>query len=252
MVLGIGLIVLFNPSTQYSKLCVNDDMWNSIKSSRKESENLILEDIEFNDYNLIIDKSNNTFYYSLVNDSPNKFNPSVRYKSNNANTKIVILSDEINNEKVKSNHTFKIMIYNEKEYRIYDLKCTDLPIVDIQYEGNDIEKRNPMKIYVFNNLSNTPNRITTSNGKFKAMGNNFAFSLNMITPGNNKRDNRISILNMRPSSEYILTPTNENSENKNGPKGQRVELFINGSYVGTYSLGYMQERVSMIHEKGMM
>ena len=134
----IILIIMLNPSHEYNKFIVSESKWNSIIESRTENNKLTLEDIKFNDYKLIIDEKNNTLYYSLVNDNQNKYNPNISYSSNNKNAKIVILSDEITDEKVKNNYLFKIMIYDEKEYHIYNLKCTDLPILDISYDKKEI------------------------------------------------------------------------------------------------------------------
>ena len=231
------LIIVLNPSHKYNKLIISESQWNVIQESRIEGKNLILEDIKFNDYKLIIDEKSNTLYYSLINDSKNKYNPDVSYSTNNKNVKLAILSDKITDEKVKSNYQFKIMIYNEKEYHIYNLKCTDLPILNISYKRNEeINQKNiPMEMYLLDNLTNIPNKITISSGKVKMNENNYIFSLHMLTPGKNKRDNRISILNMKPNSEYILTPISNELENEMDRK-HRVELFLNNEYKGVYSL----------------
>lgn len=243
----IILIIILNLSHEYNKLIVSESKWNSIIESRTENKELVLEDIKFNDYKLIIDEQNNTLFYSLVNDSQNKYNPNISYSSNNKNAKIVILSDEITDEKVKNNYLFKIMIYDEKEYHIYNLKCTDLPILDISYDKKEeVKQKNiPMEMYLFDNLSNIPNRITISSGKLKMNEDNYTFSLHMLTPGKNKRDNKLSILNMKPNSEYTLTKLDNsqlqediiNVENKK----HRVELFLNSEYKGVYSLGYIEK-----------
>ena len=236
----IILIIVLNPSNKYSKLSINESKWNSIKQTRIENKNMILEDIVFNDYKLIIDEKNEILYYSLVNDSQNKYNPNVTYITNYKNVKLAVLLDEITDEKVKSNHQFKIMIYNEKEYHIYNLKCTDLPILNIRYNRNEeIKQKNiPMEIYLFDNLSNIPNKITISSGKFKMNEDNYIFSLHMLTPGKNKRDNKLSILNMKPNSEYILTPINNDQQNEK----HKVQLFLNNEYKGVYSIGYINEK----------
>ena len=137
------------------------------------------------------------------------------------------------------------MIYDDKNYHIYDLICTDLPILNIRYK-EEVEKKKkniPMEIFVFNNLANTPNKITISNGKLKINEDGYVFALNMTSPGKNKRDNKISILNMKPNSEYILTEIQaeetEIIENDKEPRNHRVELFINNEYKGIYSLKYL-------------
>ena len=235
----IILIIVLNPRQKYNKLSISESKWNAIKESRIENKNLVLEDIKFNDYKLIIDEKNNTIYYSLINDSQNKYNPKVEYSTNNKNAKLAFFTDEITDEKVKSNYQFKIMIYDEKEYHIYNLKCTDLPVLNISYvKDEDIKQKNiPMEMYLFDNLSNIPNKITISKGKIKMDEDNYIFSLHMFTPGKNKRDNKISILNMKPNSEYILTPITNFLSNE-GNKTNRVELFLNNEYQGIYYLKY--------------
>ena len=61
----IILIIALNFSHKYNKLIINESKWNSIIESRTENKELILEDIKFNDYKLIIDEQNNTLFYSL-------------------------------------------------------------------------------------------------------------------------------------------------------------------------------------------
>ena len=248
----IVLVVVLNPSNKYNKLTVSESKWNTILESRIENKNLVLESIRFNDYKLIIDEKNNTLYYSWVNDSKNKYNPNVEYSTANANVKLAFLTDEITEEKVKSNYLFKLMIYNEKEYHIYNLKCTDLPILNISYNKDEEIKQKsiPMEMYLFDNLSNIPNKITISIGKLRKNEDNYIFSLYMLTPGKNKRDNKISILSMKPNSEYILTKLNDKSNSIQTQKGNinaekqryRVELFLNNEYKGVYYLEYIEER----------
>ena len=231
------LIISLNSSHKYNKLSVSESKWNSIQESKIENKNLVLIDIKFNDYKLIIDEQSNTLYYSLINNSQNKYNPKVSYDANNKNVKLVFYTDEITDEKIRSNHLFKIMIYTEKEYHIYNLKCTDLPILNISYHKNqEINQKNaPMKMYLFDNLTNIPNKITISSGKIKMNEDKYVFSLHMLTPGKNKRDNKLSILNMKPNSEYTLTPISNEEENDINTN-HRVELFLNNEYKGVYSL----------------
>lgn len=241
----IVLIIVFNPSHKYTKLFVNENKWNSIQNSRIENKNLVLEAIRFNDYKLIIDEKNDMLYYSLVNDSSNKYNPNVSYNANSKNAKLVVLSDEITDEKVKSNYQFKIMVYDEDAYHVYHLKCTDLPILNISYqeEGEIKQREIPMEMYLFDNLSNIPNKITISSGKIRKNEEEYIFSLHMLTPGKNKRDNRISVLNMRPNSSYILSKVNDMLDDSKEENRNRVELFLNNEYKGVYALDYGEERI---------
>ena len=237
------LLILLQPNTRYKRISIDESKWNSIINSRTENNRLMLEDIRFNDYGLVIDRISNTIYYSVVNDSKNKYNPAISYTSNNDNTSIAILSDEITDERIKSDYTYKLMIYDDKSYHIYNLKLTDLPIIDISYkeEAENKQKNIPVEVFVFNNLINTPKRITISNGRLRINENSYTFSLNMTTPGNNIRPNELSILNMKPNSEYILTQTSSEEDNNKQPANRRVLLFINSQCKGIYDLGYVHK-----------
>ena len=127
------------------------------------------------------------------------------------------------------------------------MKCTKLPIINISYnKDEEIKQKNiTMEMYLFDNLSNIPNKITTSSGEVKMEEGKFIFSLQMLTLGKNKRDNMSSILGMKPSSEYILTPVNNNLE-KDIDKNNRVELFLNNEYKGVYDLRYIDEKLRKI------
>ena len=83
----IVLIFVLNPSHKYNSLSISEIKWKAIQEARIESKNLVLEDIKFNDYKLIIDEKSNTLYYSLINDSQNKYNPNVSYSTNSKNGK---------------------------------------------------------------------------------------------------------------------------------------------------------------------
>ena len=72
------------------------------------------------------------------------------------------------------------------------------------------------------------------------------FTLHMLTPGKNKRDNKLSILNMKPNSEYILTQI-KNEQEDELDKNHRVELFLNNEYKGIYSLAHTQNKIQNIN-----
>lgn len=230
----IILILVFNRSIRYNNLIVSEIKWNSIISTRSENSNLILEDIEFNDYNLIIDESTSTLYYSIINDSQNKYNPNVSFKAAD-NVKTAILSEEITDEKVQNNYEFKIMIYNDTEYHIYKLVCTNYPILNINYkEKVKDNKSTHVEVYLFDNISDIPRRIMISSGKIKVNDTGYAFSLNMTTPGKNIRKNKISLFNMKPDSEYVLSEAS--GETSKTHDSHYVELFINDEHKGVYVL----------------
>ena len=269
-ILGITAIFTINPQIHFDKLNISEDEWNTIVSSRSEGE-LFLKSIKFNDYDLIIDDDSNKIYYSVIKNSSNKFSPLVSYTASSSNAKIAFLNDEINENKISNNHEFKMIVYDDKEYSIYGLYCTNFPMLNIVLDEEKIKKSGTsMSMYLFNNFDNGIQRIVRSDGNINIVEtednvNNYKFSLVMTTPGNNERDNVISLLHMKQSNEYYLNAINigENtsplkpilekkdraskSDSNNSTSGdmmfklkerdeQRVELFINNQYVGLYSL----------------
>lgn len=245
----IILVVVLGNKTRYNRISVSQNKWDSIISARSEDDKLVLEDLEFNDYNVVIDERSDVLYYSLMNTSKSKYNPNIKYSASDENAKMVILSDEITDEKVKNGHKFRIMIYNSKKYHVYDLICTDLPILSVTYmdKGSDRQKNVPVEIYLFDNLSDLPNKVVKSRGKFRSNDGFYELSLNVMTPGRNVRENKVTILGMSPESGYVLTKTDDElvDDLDRNREEHRVALFINGEFKGIYSVGTVESNMEL-------
>lgn len=241
-VIIILIVVLLNPNTRYKKLSITQTKWDSIIEARTASDSLQLDEIQFNDYILPIDKNADTIYYSLVNDSKTKYNPNISFEANQDKVKLAILEDDITDKKVHSDYQFKMMIYDNEEYHIYNLVCTDFPILNITYNTDEMSKNKDknisVDISVFDNMETSTKRVTNSKGILDIHNINgnkdYNLKLTMKSPGKNQRKNSISIFNMSPHNEYLLTQ--EEVVNTDGPKDFKVELFINNEYQGQYSI----------------
>lgn len=265
------LIIVLNNQISYKKLSVDSTKWESIINSRTESTNLALKSIKFNDYNLLIDENSSSLYYSVIDNISNKYEPDVSFEASSNDIKIAVLEDEITDEKIAENHQFQIVIYNDKEYRLYNLICTNLPILSINYNENTSKNNDiPMNIYLFNNSGSSVNKVVRSKGKLNIVKSDnekkdYSFSLFQESLGRNERENNISILNMSKHNEYILNSMyddtdkirnifstnlwNETAEEREDAYNY-VELFVNGEYIGLYSLGYNIEREKMMMNRG--
>lgn len=231
------LILVFSSKTKYNKLIVNDNKWSSIINSKKISNSIKLESIEFNDYNLLIDEDSSTIYYSIV-DVSNKYNPSVKY---NTNKKVnIIVNSSITDKKLEQTDSLKIMIYNDKYYRIYTLVATKYPILNITYQEKDNNKRKlDMELELFDNYINSHRRVLKSNGLLRIIEEDkiYSFSLIKESLGHNERDNHISIFGMKKQNEYLIKATNTIND-----KERYVQFFINNKYRGIYTFGHNEER----------
>ena len=233
----IVVIVLIKFNVRYNKLIINSNEWNSIINNRSISTSIALEDIEFNDYSLLIDNEHSIIYYSVVN-SNKKYNPSVKYVTNNKTN--IVVNDSITDAKLELTDSLKIMIYNDKEYRIYNLVVTNYPILNVIYKDvNNDKKKVSIELELFDNHVDSPQRVLKSDGYLRIINENqeYSFSLIKESLGHNKRENYISIFGMEKRDEYIIKKVDNSVNNE-----RYVWLFINNKYNGLYSLGPKEER----------
>lgn len=228
----ISIIYILGITTKYNKLVINNNKWNNIIKNKSISNNIKLENIKFNDYDLLIDEEQNIIYYSIVN-SRLKYNPSMVYKTNNKNIKLAInkkLDDNILNQ----NNTINIMLYNNTNYRIYTLIITEYPILNI------INNNQETNLELFDNHIDSPQKLVKSKALFKIIIPNqeYSFSLIKESLGHNKRENHISILGMDKHAEYRLTQATNINNNE-----LYVEFFINNKHIGLYKLNYKERNI---------
>lgn len=237
-ILSIIIILLFTDKKQYNKMIISENNWNNIIDKRKISTSISIDNIKFNDYNLLIDEDNSIIYYSIV-DVSNKYNPSVEYTLNNKDIKIAF-NKEMSDDILEDNKELKVLLYDKVSYRIYTLVVTNYPILNINYKEEDTNKRKiDVDIYLFDNHIDAPSRVIKSDGKLKIIEEDkeYRFSLKKESLGHNVRDNHISLLGMPKQDEYLIKVTDITNE-----KEKYVQLFINNKYKGLCVFGYNEER----------
>lgn len=236
--LAIVVILVLTSGTKYKKLIISEDKWNSIVSNKNMSTSISLKKIKFNDYNLLIDEENSIIYYSIV-DVKNKYNPSLEYTSNGKNIKIAF-NKEISDEVLEDTDTLKVLLYDDSSYRIYTLVTTKYPILNVSYNGeyNNRKKIN-IKLEVFDNYVNSPNRVLKSDGELRIIEEDkeYAFSLKKESMGHNERENHISIFGMEKQNEYLIKATDTMDK-----EAKYVQFFINNEYKGLYTFGHNEGR----------
>lgn len=260
----ISIVIIFNSGKKFNNLVIDENKWNDIIKSRMESTSIKINNIKMNDFSLLIDEVENSIYYSML-DNSKKYNPTVMYDIDK-NAKIAI-NEEIEEEKVNNNYNFKLMVYDDTKYHIYNFVVTTLPIINISYD-EDISKTERVKsdIYLFDNRNNTHKNVINSNAVINILDNgsekkDYSFSIVMDSLGNNERENNLSVLGMQKHSEYLLNSLSNDNEKvrevfstnlwndfskfKND-NSEFVELFINNHYVGLYSLGFNTEKDSIM------
>ncbi len=239
--LAIAIILILKSTLSYNEIIVDEGTWNSIINNRDISTDINLDEIEFNDYNLIIDNESNIIYYSVV-DTSKKYNPSIKYKSNQKVS--IAVNKNLNDDELDKEDSIKIIIYNDNEYRIYTLIATKYPTLSVTLNESTTNKKKPtFSIELFDNYVDSSQRVLKSDGMFKTIEENktYSFSLHKQSLGNNKRENNISVFGMEKRNEYILNKEEDTSEDK-----KYVRVFVNNKYIGIYSLNFRERKINNI------
>ena len=267
VIIGVYLTGGFERGTRYSECIVDAEQANDITRNRSKTESLI-EELIFGEETLFYDPSEKTFYYSLIDGDPNAFDPYINIKSTDKDIKAAFIENGITEEKVENNGTITFLAYSDDFFCEYYLKCTTLPLMNIECPEEIPDEIIPMKLMLFDNRIRTAERLVCSEGNIRLRGDSvkaypkkcFRFSLTMESIGGNNRSNQQSLLGMRQDDDWLLyaayndqdkirnvfssnlweyTCAKDNAQGIDfGMEYKYLELFINGRYWGLYALGY--------------
>lgn len=267
----IYIMFFYTKNVQYNKLVVDEETWNNLINERTITDNNLIEDLKFNDYEVFYENNQCTYYYSILENSSNGYNPYIQYKINKQNAKIAV-NKEITDELIENNDTILLLVYTDTEFSIYNLKCTTLPLLNInckQFEdASTSDDTFDMSLSLFDNSKNASNRVIESEGKIHRRGGmsssfpklGYKISLTTESLGNHTRNNNVSLLGMRKDDDWILYAAYNDQEKirnvfamnlwtescaqnnmfdvNNGNEYKYIELFVNNNYWGLYALGY--------------
>ena len=267
----IAIILITSPRIKFNNIIISSETYENIKSTRELIKDDVLTSISFNNYNLFKSSNGEDLYYSLLKNSMNRYNPSIKYHTSLTKSKIAVVENQITDEIIENNQEIIILLYNDQFYKEYHLVSTTLPIMNINYSSHFDESTDMkvnMDMYLFDNQDEIHNRDIVSHGEISVRGNlastypkkAYNIALKQESLGYNKRNNDISLLNMRKDNNYILYPayndqekvrnvlasriwyessaTNNEFDVINGMYYKYIELFINNEYHGLYALGF--------------
>ena len=273
---GICLLYFGRGQVRYSECIEAADAFEAIMDGRSAVLGLP-SGLVFDEQILQYDAGTGTYYYSLVQGEKGAYDPHIRIQSREKGVKIAFLKERITDEVIADNTGIPFILYTDKAYARYTLKCTTLPVMNIEYgEGQIGEDVAAMHMTLFDNADGAVNRVTVSDGTIHVRGNTtkafpkkgYRLSLIQESVGGHTRFNQVSLLGMRQDDDWILYPAyNDQEKVRNvfcanlwkyscardnaqgidtGMEYKYLELFMNGEYWGLYALGYP------IDEKQMM
>ncbi len=267
VITGICLTGFFGKTVKYSECVVSKEQADEIMAGREEAAGLI-ENLVFGEETLFYDDSRETFFYSIVEGDSDGCDPCIKIKSRVRELKLAFLEDEITVKGIENNETISFLAYTGEAYCVYHLKCTTLPLMNVECPEEIPDDSVPMKITLFDNRINAAGRIVCSEGEIHPRGatasaypkKGYRFSLRTESAGGNMRPNHISLLGMRQDDDWLLySAYNDQEKVRNvfssnlweavcavdnargidfGMEYKYLELFINGKYWGLYALGY--------------
>lgn len=222
-----------------------------------------------------LEKSKDTYYYSLIKERKSSMNPLVDVAGKDSGLKVSFIDKALAKESIEKNEPLEMLVYNDRYFHIYRLVSTTLPIMNLECKQEICEEESKMVMTLYDNRSNSASRVIESDGFVRFRGattlyypkKGLKISLTQRSPGNNRRNNDISLLGMRQDDDWILYAAYNDQEKirnvfshnlweyscakdnkKNidaGMEYKYLELFINGEYSGLYAIGSPIDEMQM-------
>ena len=254
----------------YDRLVISEEESVAITGARTEAH--LDAGLIFDGQKLIYDKSADTYYYSLPQNADMAFNPTVNVNQEGpGKVKAAFVEGGINGESIKSDKSIKILFYTDKSYSFSSLKCTTLPLMNIDLSGEIGDEFSQMKLSLYDNRKGVSKRSFESLGKIRKRGGitseyekfPLRIKLQHISSSGSLKPMEASLLGMPKRSGWILYPAyNDEDRVRNvfsqnlwdktcsrnnafgvptGVSYRYLEVFIGGNYSGLYALGYTLE-----------
>ncbi len=222
---------------------------------------------------LIYDKSQDTFYYSLVQGAGSAYNPTVRVDD----CKVYFSGEKLSKETIKQAKTISIITYDADKLHISKLAATTLPVMNLSLKGAttapaDFVFDEDVKVdfYLFDNSEEFSDYVVdSSKSDGRNSGRGIHANARIHTRGQTSRawdtvgyrletNKKLNLFDIREDDDWILTSAYLDYEKvrntfasnlwtksfskdnewavKNGVTYKFFELFIDGHYRGLYAI----------------
>lgn len=285
-ILGLAVVSLFfliakeyNDAKRFDDCIVSRENFEEILKTHDKSEEPLISEIIFDENSLLFDDEDGIFYYSLPDGNADAYNPLIKVIQQEAKVNIAVKEKRITDNLIGENAAIDFIVYTDKNYWQYQLKCTSLPIMNIHVEDEITDEDVPMSMQLFDNRKEAVQRVIESTGLIHVRGGStksypklgYKISLTDNLSNDRVQKNKCSLLGMRQDDDWILyaayndqekirnvfssnlwmeTCSRDNSfQIENGMRYEFIELFLNGHYWGLYALGYPIDDLQMNTKK---
>ncbi len=271
----IYLTFFFQTTRTFSKLCVSEEVYGSLISQRIETAEELIQDMTFNDYQAVYDSLEGCFYYSLIENDLDAYDPQIGYTARDGRVKLAVKEIKISDGMIADNATIELLAYDDTNYREYKIKCTTLPIVSIHFYEEPTDLDVDITFELFDNRAEALKRELVSEGKMRIRGVTTAsyekkgYKVTLVE--NQKKEepeeNQQSVLGMRSDGDWLLYAGYNDQEKirnvfsanlwyescadnnifgvKNGMEYRYVETFFNDHYMGLYAIGFPVDELQL-------
>ena len=273
--LTIYFVFFFQTSTKISRLCVSEERYLSIMEDRSPMEGELLEKITLNDYKVVYDNLNRCFYYSLVENDSEAYDPEMGYAGTNSKVRVAVKSAKISEELLAENGSIEFLAYDDVNYCEYKIKCTTLPLVSIHFYEEPTDQDVDITFELFDNRKDGLTRQWSSDGRMRIRGvttasyvkKGYKITLLENLDSEYPDENQQSVLGMRSDGDWMLYAGYNDQEKirnvfsanlwyescadnnifgvKNGMEYRYVETFFNDHYVGLYAIGFPVDELQL-------
>lgn len=285
-ILSLTIMLLFflmakenNYGKRFNDFVVSEEKYNAILETHNESKNSLISELILNKSPLFLDDMDGIFYYSMPDDGSKAYNPVIKIIPQGKKVSIAIKQKKITNNLIKENEAVDFVVYTDNYYSEYRIKCTTLPIMNIDVEDEITEKDVQMSMQLFDNREGVVQKVIGSSGLIHVRGGStksypklgYKITLTDHLPNDRIQKNKCSLLGMRQDDDWILYAAYNDQEKirnvfssnlwmetcgmdnsfqiENGMRYEYVELFLNGQYWGLYALGYPIDDLQMNTKK---
>ncbi len=241
----------------------SDDCDKILKNSYKTSGGF-LGDLNYGGISLPYDKKEGSYYISAdLTEDPFLNGKELSY-NNKINLKALFVEQSIKPDNFQYRVKYKLLAYNENEYRLYNLIITSHPVMTINNKGYVGDYNYPIPeddVSVYLSLY-SPSEYITSEAKIHIRGGSSryfpkaGYKINLRDSHDNSND--VNLLGLRKDNDWILIPMytdeskirdvfsyslwyelsayNNSYGLENGVKIKYIELILNDIYWGLYGL----------------
>ena len=285
-ILSLTIMLLFflmakenNYGKRFNDFVVSEEKYNAIIKTHNESKNSLISEIILNKSPLFLDDMDGIFYYSMPDDESKAYNPVIKIIPQGKKVSIAIKEKKITNNLIKENEAVDFVVYTDNYYSEYRIKCTTLPIMNIDVEDEITEEDVQMSMQLLDNREGVGQKVIELSGLIHVRGGStksypklgYKISLIDYLANDRIRKNKYPLLGMRKDDDWILYAAYNDQEKirnvfssnlwmetcsmdnsfqiENGMRYEYVELFMNGQHWGLYALGYPIDDLQMNTKK---